>query len=154
MASRAAIEGVSNDSGLVWTLDSARVRVLIPDAASGASWTDEAMFLRPLLPLLAPTMRDLEIGCGAGRIARHVAPHVRELVCADVSNILLDEARTHLATHPNVRCSLSLYFSYQWPAPADSTGSSRGTGSALVRNPRAWRPSWPARPEGSRRRLQ
>ena len=29
--------------------------------------------------------------------------HVRELVCADVSNILLDEARVHLATHPNVR---------------------------------------------------
>jgi ubiquinone/menaquinone biosynthesis C-methylase UbiE len=44
----------------------------------------------------------LDLGCGPGRIARLVAPHVRRLVCADVSRVMIDHARAQLAEHPNI----------------------------------------------------
>ncbi|MHB8656534.1 MAG: class I SAM-dependent methyltransferase [Solirubrobacteraceae bacterium] len=47
-------------------------------------------------------MRILDLGCGAGRIARRIAPHVARLVCCDSSRTLLAEARQNLAYLPNV----------------------------------------------------
>ena len=96
-------DGVATNSGLVWALDSERVRGVVPDAASGVSWVDEELFLGPLRPLLSPEKRVLEVGCGAGRVSRHVAPLVRELVCTDASRALLREARANLAGSRNVR---------------------------------------------------
>lgn len=98
-----AVQGIYGHGGLVWLLDSERVRQVVPDAASGVSWADERLFVEPLVPRLRSDMRVLEIGCGGGRIARHVAPHVRELVCGDVSKTMIREARGNLSAYSNVR---------------------------------------------------
>lgn len=45
----------------------------------------------------------LDYGCGYGRVAKYVAPHVKKLICADVSSIYLERARCYLRTHPNVK---------------------------------------------------
>ena len=98
-----AVHGARNTSNLVWLLDTERVREVVPDAAAGAAWVDEDLFLGPLLARLEPAMHVLDLGCGGGRIARHVAPRVQEVVCADISASLLREARDNLAGFDNVR---------------------------------------------------
>ena len=104
---RAALAGakqsVATDQGVVWAIDAERVRQAVPEAASGACWVDERPFMRVLEPLLTPQLRVLDLGCGAGRLARHVAPEVAELICADLSPLLLAEARQALAEAGNVR---------------------------------------------------
>jgi len=52
--------------------------------------------------VLGPEIRALEIGCGIGRVARHVAPAVRTLLAADASAMMLALARTRLADLANV----------------------------------------------------
>ncbi|MGZ4395472.1 MAG: class I SAM-dependent methyltransferase [Gaiellaceae bacterium] len=59
--------------------------------------------MRVLEPLLTPELRVLDFGCGAGRLTRHVAPKVAEVICADMSPLLLDEAKQALAGAGNVR---------------------------------------------------
>jgi ubiquinone/menaquinone biosynthesis C-methylase UbiE len=44
----------------------------------------------------------IEIGCGAGRVGRHLAPHCRTWTGADVSANMLGFARESLADLPNV----------------------------------------------------
>ncbi len=100
---RGAIEGAATNGTLVWVLDSQRVRRVVPDAASGATWTREELFSDELLSYTAPDMRVLDLGCGAGRISRHVAPRVKHLTCADASAVLLGEARENLAHLDNVQ---------------------------------------------------
>jgi SAM-dependent methyltransferase len=100
---RAAVHGVWNDVELSVLLDSERVRQALPGTVRGAAWSPEEAFLDALLPRLDPASRVLEIGCGVGRIARRVAPKVRELVCSDISRVMIGEARANLAEHPNVR---------------------------------------------------
>ncbi len=75
----------------------------VPDAATGAGWYDEEGFLDMLVPWLDRNVRALELGCGAGRISRHVAPLVRELVCTDASPAMIAEARENLRGFANVR---------------------------------------------------
>lgn len=86
----------------MWAIDAERVREVVPDAASGASWSGESTFLEPLMKHVAQGMRVLDLGCGAGRFARHVAPVVQHLVCVDSSPMLLAEARTQLNDYNNV----------------------------------------------------
>jgi SAM-dependent methyltransferase len=100
---RAAVKGVWSDVELGVILDSERVRHALPDLMRGAVWSPLDAYLHALLPLLDTDARVLEIGCGTGRIARHVAPRVRELVCSDISRFMLREARRNLAELPNVR---------------------------------------------------
>jgi SAM-dependent methyltransferase len=83
-------------------LDSRRIRRLVPDAPTGIGWHGEDAFLGALLPDVHGRARVLEIGCGAGRIARQVAFRAEELTCSDVSRIMLDEARENLAAERNV----------------------------------------------------
>jgi SAM-dependent methyltransferase len=97
-----AIDAVSTGSSVMWAIDAERVRVAVPDAASGVSWSGESRFLEPLMRHAAPGMRMLDLGCGAGRFTRHVAPVVGEVVCVDSSRMLLKEARVQLSDHPNV----------------------------------------------------
>ena len=44
-----------------------------------------------------PHGRVLDFGCGVGRIAQHVGPSVGEIVCADISRVMLWRARQTLA---------------------------------------------------------
>ncbi len=103
MIVRAAKQGLYGDNGFVWFLHSERARRVAPDVATGAAWVVVDDFVPSLVPLLTTQSRVLEIGCGAGRISRHLAPLVAELVACDVSRPMLREARANLASHANVR---------------------------------------------------
>jgi ubiquinone/menaquinone biosynthesis C-methylase UbiE len=101
---RAAVRGIWSDVELGVLLDSERVRQALPGTVRGAAWGPDHTFLDALLPCLTTDADVLEIGCGVGRISRQVAPKVGELVCSDVSGVMIREAKVHLAEFPNVRC--------------------------------------------------
>ncbi len=46
--------------------------------------------------------RVMDYGCGYGRVAKYLAPHAAELICADVSPTYLGRARKHLKDFSNV----------------------------------------------------
>ncbi len=100
---RGAVHGVRDSPELLWYLGNVRIQQVAPDLARGATWYGEESFVRLLAPTLSPETRALELGAGAGRISRHVAPLVRELVCSDPSAAMLDEARENLSRQANVR---------------------------------------------------
>jgi SAM-dependent methyltransferase len=132
----AARDGVLNNHGLVWLLDGERVRQVIPDAARSVGWTDERPFVNFLSPHLSPKLRVLELGCGDGRVSRHVAPAVGELTCTDVSATMLREARANLEAFGNVRFMRTQGFTLE----GFSTGEfdlvfGRGVFAALDMNP-------------------
>ena len=99
-AFRAALQG---DNVLVWLLQAERVRLIVPDAATGVSWHEEDVFVDRLREFLGAEKRALELGCGAGRVSKRVASDVGELIASDVSARMLREAKTNLKEHPNVR---------------------------------------------------
>jgi SAM-dependent methyltransferase len=99
----AAAEGVWTSSGLRNLLNAERVRQELPDLVPGAAfYSPEHPFLDALLKRLNAEFTALDLGCGPGRIARHTAPRVRRLVCADVSRLMIERARVHLADHSNI----------------------------------------------------
>jgi SAM-dependent methyltransferase len=97
------LSAVSNGE-LVWAAKLERFKRLQPDAGVGAAWHGEEFFSAALLPLVDPRSEVLELGCGAGRVSRLVAPHVGRLLCTDVHRVMVEEARANLAGHPNVTC--------------------------------------------------
>ncbi len=99
------------NSELRWLISAERARQAVPDAATGAGWYPEEDVLGSIRSLLRRDMDVLELGCGAGRISRHLAEHVRTLMCTDVSRRMVSEARQNLAAHPNVRVEVSNGFS-------------------------------------------
>jgi ubiquinone/menaquinone biosynthesis C-methylase UbiE len=102
-----AKQGMWSSSALVWTLDSERVRQAVPDAARGVGFTDEKPFLSVLLPLVEDRARVLDVGGGDGRLSRHVAPVVEEIVVSDVAPTMLHEAAENLAAYPRASTHLS-----------------------------------------------
>jgi SAM-dependent methyltransferase len=90
------------DAVIFSLIDAERARTAVPDAASGAAWVDERPFLRVLLPRLGEEMRVFDLGGGAGRLSRHAAPRVREVIVGDASSALLAEARRNLSMFANV----------------------------------------------------
>jgi ubiquinone/menaquinone biosynthesis C-methylase UbiE len=56
---------------------------------------------RGIAPLLFPDAAALEIGCGTGRVMRHVAPLCRELHGLDISAAMVEQGRRRLADLPN-----------------------------------------------------
>lgn len=98
-----ARHGPRSSPELAWYLGNVRIERAVPGLARGATWYGEEPFLKVLRPLLAPEVRALELGAGAGRISRHVAPAVAHLVVSDASGAMLDEARENLAGAPNVK---------------------------------------------------
>jgi ubiquinone/menaquinone biosynthesis C-methylase UbiE len=99
----AAADGVWTSGGLRNLLNAERVRQALPDLVPGATfYSPEQPFLDALLKCIGSEFTALDLGCGSGRIARLVAPHVRRLVCADVSRLMIKRARTNLADHSNV----------------------------------------------------
>lgn len=107
---RHALRGIWSSSALVWTLDSERVRREVPDAARGIGFSDEGPFLSYLLPRLGGTQRVLDVGGGDGRLSRHVAPLVAEVVVSDVSPTMIAEAAENLASFGNVQTHLARGF--------------------------------------------
>jgi SAM-dependent methyltransferase len=59
-------------------------------------------FRQELLRYTSAGMRVIDLGCGAGRFARDVAPIAGEVICVDASASLLREARVQLREHSNV----------------------------------------------------
>ena len=98
LALQAAKKSVWNDVELGVLLDSERVRQALPGTQRGAHWSPDRDFIAVLQPRLTSSHRVLEVGCGVGRLARQVAPRVGELVCTDVSRVMLRESRENLAT--------------------------------------------------------
>jgi SAM-dependent methyltransferase len=60
-----------------------------------------------LAPLLSPEATALDLGCGIGRVALHVAPLCRTLWAVDASPLMLRYARRRLERAPNVRFARS-----------------------------------------------
>ena len=85
----------------------------------GDEWSDvqslERCLDRWLYPLLSESSVVAEIGSGGGRVASRVAGRVQRLVCFDISDRMLDAARTALAAHAN--CTFHLLPSSD-PTPA------------------------------------
>ena len=104
------VHGIRTNEDLAYYLGYRRVRRVVPDAAAGATWWGQEAFLEVLFPRLTSDLTALELGAGAGRISRHVAPRVRDLVCSDVSRVMLEEARENLSAHPNVRYAVTRGF--------------------------------------------
>jgi SAM-dependent methyltransferase len=99
----AAAEGLWTSTGLKNLLNAERGQQALPDLVPGAAfYSPEQPFVDALLKCLRAEFTALDLGCGSGRIARHAAPHVHRLVCADVSRLMINRARTHLAEHPNI----------------------------------------------------
>lgn len=93
---------ITASSALSSLVHAERAREVVPDAAIGAGWYPEDEFLAALMPRLGPTLDVLELGCGSGRLSRHVPERVRSLVCTDLSRAMVEEARRTLARHANV----------------------------------------------------
>jgi SAM-dependent methyltransferase len=110
---RHAVRGIWSSSALVWTLDSERVRRAVPDVARGIGFTDEGPFLSYLLPRLNATQRVLDVGGGDGRLSRHVAPSVAEVVVSDISPTMVAEAAENLASFGNVQTHLARGFTLE-----------------------------------------
>jgi SAM-dependent methyltransferase len=73
------------------------------EAAFDASGSrDVAAFFDGLEDLLHARQDVLDIGCGIGRMDRHVAPRVHRLVGLDVAGEMVVRARARLADLPNV----------------------------------------------------
>ncbi len=68
--------------------------------ASGAR--DVALFFEGLDHVLGPSRVALDIGCGIGRMDRHVAPRVGRLIGVDVAGEMVVRARQRLADLRNV----------------------------------------------------
>jgi len=87
----------------------------VPDEASkvqtlGEEWGTigdmEAVLAEWVLPFVTAESVVAEVGVGGGRVAKRVAPQVRELDCFDISARMLDTARGELAGQPNVTFQL------------------------------------------------
>jgi SAM-dependent methyltransferase len=90
--------GYVDDPSLRWTFEAVAdsydgVRPELPD---GVLDTIEA------LSALPPRGRVLEVGCGPGREARHLAERQYEVVAVDVGEQIVRVARRNLAEYPNV----------------------------------------------------
>jgi len=72
----------------------------------GVEWGDRALtervFEQLLKPNLAKDFEVLEIGPGGGKYSFLVAPLVKRLICADVSQKMLDRTRERLREHAHV----------------------------------------------------
>ena len=97
-----AVQGVRGDQSLPWILHDEHARSISPDVGSHVTGHGLDVFLDALRLRLAPGARVLDLGCGGGRVARLVAEHVGALVCADISEVMLVEARRALTGRANV----------------------------------------------------
>lgn len=107
LIARGAEQALAGSSALSSLIMASKVRRAVPDAAVGVGWYPPDGFLRALEPLLAPETAVLELGCGAGRFTRLVAPRVRRIVATDVSPTMVAEARRNVGDLPHVTCAVT-----------------------------------------------
>lgn len=72
-----------------------------------SEWGDGRLKAALALAYIEPDSIVLEIGCGIGRVSRHVAPHCRRLFCTDILPEALEALRSNLAHHDNVETQQS-----------------------------------------------
>jgi SAM-dependent methyltransferase len=100
-----ALDGETLDAHRAFWDRSAEVDSLVAILADGnpesfeASGRREAELLRGFLP---PDAKVLDIGCGTGRIMRHVAPLAAEVHGVDISKQMCEQGEQQLADLPNV----------------------------------------------------
>lgn len=82
-------------------------RYILNDADPAAFDASGREAAERLAPHLAPEAVALDLGCGIGRVALHVAPRCRALWAVDASPLMLRYARRRLAGAPNVRFARS-----------------------------------------------
>ena len=87
--------------------ENARYYIASSDDGSEAAFDqsgqrDVALFFAGLEHLLTPQTRALDIGCGIGRMDKHVAPQVGRITGVDVSGEMVARARERLSGLDNV----------------------------------------------------
>lgn len=80
----------------------ARAQGVAPVAVLDQQWFDGRTNAMSVLPYLNENSEVLEIACGIGRVGRFVAPHCRQLHCADILDEALAQARITLGQFKNV----------------------------------------------------
>ncbi len=96
-ALRGASAGLRADHTLSWLIHVDTVRHIIPDGGMGATWGGLDTFMGLVARHVAKTAHVLELGCGGGRVTRHIWPLVGSLVANDISERILAEARAATA---------------------------------------------------------
>ena len=97
-----AAGGLRGDPVLAWVVHADRIRRVVPEVASGVEWHGHEEFVEVLEPHLREDVVALELGIGAGRIARRVAGRIARLEGTDISIHALEEARASLSSHENI----------------------------------------------------
>ena len=92
-AMRGASAGLRADHTLSWLIHVDTVRQVIPNGGMGATWGGLDTFMSLVAKHVDRSAHALELGCGGGRVTRHIRPLVGTLVANDVSQRILDEAR-------------------------------------------------------------
>jgi SAM-dependent methyltransferase len=110
-ASAAITQSLAGSGVLGWLIEGELARRAVPDAATGVGWYPELELLEALEPWLHAEDVALELGCGAGRVSRHLAERVAHLICTDVSPTMVAEARRNLAGIENIEVSATDGFS-------------------------------------------
>ena len=92
-ALRGASAGLRADHTLAWLIHVDTVRQVIPNGGMGATWGGLDTFMSLVAKHVSTSAVALELGCGGGRVTRHIRPLVGTLVANDVSERILAEAR-------------------------------------------------------------
>ncbi|MDA0302054.1 MAG: class I SAM-dependent methyltransferase, partial [Chloroflexi bacterium] len=93
IALRGASAGLRADHTLSWLIHVDTVRQVIPNGGMGATWGGLDTFMSLVAKHVDRSAHALELGCGGGRVTRHIRPLVGTLVANDVSERILAEAR-------------------------------------------------------------
>lgn len=102
VALRGASGGLRADHTLSWLIHMETVRQVIPDGGMGATWGGIETFMGLVARYVPRDARALELGCGGGRVTRHIRPLVGTLVANDISARLLAAARAATADLPPI----------------------------------------------------
>ncbi len=99
-AVRGAATAIKTDPTLGWMAAADQVHRIAPGAVFGADWGGLDTFAATFEAYVGKDQVALEVGCGGGRVTRRLQPLVADLDAADVSQVILDEAK---AVAPQVR---------------------------------------------------
>lgn len=108
VALQGASAGVRADHTLSWLIHVDTVRQVIPDGGMGATWGGLDTFMGLVSRHVPRTAHALELGCGGGRVTRHIRPLVGTLVANDISERFLHEARMATADLPRIDFRLTV----------------------------------------------